>query len=328
MRSRLQHLGRATVVLATMLAAFVLVGCGKPSGEQPEPLTRIVTTIPALAGLVGPLLPESVSCESLLSPGQSIHGHRMSASQIARASSAQIIFGIGLGLEEGALEYFERTARPTQRVLAFATLVGIESSHAHTHAHNHNPDDPEDACIDEHGLNPHLWLDVQQCLLFVEAAGEALAKYSTDEVLAHDIRARTITMVERIRAIDAEYAAALAPHRGRAILTQHAAFAPLLDRYGLREIAIHRTGGETSPTPGEVAAAVRTLTENKVAAIFVEPQMSDAFARRLAADTRLPIGTLDPLGRGDWFELMRTNLAQLVEALNRSPVPAPGEGAP
>jgi zinc transport system substrate-binding protein len=238
---------------------------------------------------------------------------------LALAQQAQVIFGVGLGLEEGTLEFLSRTAPKGQVIVTFADLVGIAAdghSHPHTHAEG-------EVCPAVDGLNPHLWLDPSQCIRFVEAAGGVLSTRAGNDAARAMIEERVLAMVARIVAVDEAYETALAPFAGRAVLTQHAAFGPMLERYGLREVAIVRAGGEVSPTPEEVAAAMRTVAEQSVAAVFIEPQMSDVFARRIAAEGGLALGTLDPLGSGDWEAMMRSNLAELVKALGASRGDAP-----
>ena len=299
-------------MLAAVLVCVMGLGMSCASRTAPDPrttsLNTVIATIPPLYGLVRPLLPDTVRVEMLIGPGQSAHGHRLTPSEVASARTADVIFAVGLGMEEGALEQFERDKPDHQTIAVFADVVDrhLVAEHEHEEGHDH--------------ADIHLWLDPVLAERFVEAAAQVLiarAMQSTAGLeLADQIAARRDEWLDRIRSVDADYRRALAPYQGQTVLTQHPAFGLLLERYGLHEFSLRKTSGEGGPSASELADALRTVKEHAVVAVFLEPQEPSALPRRIAERANLPVGTLDPLGGGDWEQFMRRNLEALVTTLS------------
>jgi len=78
---------------------------------------------------------------------------------------------------------------------------------------------------------------------------------------------------------------------------------------------VSRTIETAEPTPGAIAEAVRAGEEARAQVIIIEPQFADAAAETIAARTGAALATMDPLGSGDWFGMMRSNLEALEGAL-------------
>ena len=106
------------------------------------------------------------------------------------------------------------------------------------------------------------------------------------------------------------------------LVTHHAAWKRLAERYGLKIAAVIRPIESAEPTAEAIAGAVHAIQDQHIPVIFVEPQFSSKAAERIAAQTGVRIGHLDPLGDGDWFKLMRSNLDSLVANLAASGAPA------
>ena len=96
--------------------------------------------------------------------------------------------------------------------------------------------------------DPHVWLDPLRYALLVKAIGNAL----------HEPAAAG-RLVARLRALDRKYRSGLAHCARRDIVTSHAAFAYLGQRYGLRQIAIEGLNPEGEPAPRELATQLRSL---------------------------------------------------------------------
>ncbi len=131
-----------------------------------------------------------------------------------------------------------------------------------------------------------------------------------------------MVLLTRVRDIDNAYKAELADLRGRALITAHAAWGRLADRYELVQAPL--AGLEASePTPAALARAVQTMREHGATTIFTEPQMNAGAAQRLAETAGSRLATLDPLGTGDWFGMMQSNLDAIVAGLTPPVAPAP-----
>jgi len=118
--------------------------------------------------------------------------------------------------------------------------------------------------------------------------------------------------------LDGDFAAALRTCKSKKLVTSHAAFAYLADRFGLQQVAISGLSPEAEPDPARLAAISDYVKANKVTTIYTETLVSPALAETLAKETGASTAVLDPLeGLNDstpganYLSVMRTNLATL-----------------
>jgi len=343
----------ATIALATTAGSIALPGCtarddddavankspsSEPSSAAPATSAsqtatlNAVVTIPPLKSLVEPLLPAGSSVRMLMAPGRSEHGYEFTPGDLAAMGGSDLVVWVGLGLEPQVDAFIARRAAGTQVRVSFADAVGLSDpaaagdAHAghdhgeaghdeHGHAHVHT-----DACEHAAGSDPHLWVDpvlVKQLVPNVQAAVQhALEKRGQWNAERRTALAQAAEqLLTRIDAIDATYRERLAPFKGRAMVTHHAAFARLADRYGLKVAAVIRNIEGAEPEAGKIAEVVRAIEREKASAIFIEPQFDASLARRIAAQAGVRVATLDPLGSGDWFVMMNANLDELTKAM-------------
>lgn len=317
------HLGMRrwiSIGLGAALVLGVLVGCGRSEERRPGPV-RIVVSIPPLEGLVREVAPEGAEIVTLVRPGQSAHGFELRPSDAKALAEADVVVYVGLGLERRLEDYLARHPSGTRSLIGFARICestrDVESAHAHGHD-EHGHDDHEHGDHEHGGVDPHLWVDPA----LVEEFVPVLAARIDDAARRVGQEPRPVTavesLVERIRAFDAECRERLAPFAGRAIVTHHAAFERFADRYGLKVATVLRPVSTREPTPGEMAQALEAIAASGADAIFIEPQFNADAARKIAERAGVRLGVLDPLGDGDWFETMRGNLEEMVRVLGES----------
>lgn len=319
------------------LLALASAALGLATRAAAEPL-RVVVTIAPLAGIVRPLLPPDATVTTLITPGASEHGHELTPKDTAALAQADLVLYVGLGLEPKIEAVLALRPSPTRRVVCFAQAVGLEPTPEtrapaqapappdgpgpantepqddHTdHDHEHNGDDHHHGPID-----PHLWLDLGLVQKLVPVLDRAVLAAAADrrtaiEGPAHD-KARA-DFVERLTTLDEKFRTTLAALPRKTIVTHHNAFSRLAERYGLTVSAVIRASESREPTPGEIAQVVKAVRDHGVHAIFVEPQFDAAVARRIAQAAGAKVGTLDPLGTGDYVAMMESNLASLESNL-------------
>jgi zinc transport system substrate-binding protein len=167
--------------------------------------------------------------------------------------------------------------------------------------------------IDRHGNDPHVWLDPLRYALLVRAIGKAM----------HAERAAA-RLVTRLHGLDREFHAGLANCVRRELVTSHAAFGYLAQRYGLRQISVEGLSPEAEPAPQELARVIARVEANGATTVFAEPLASPRVARTVSRETGVTVAELDPLegltpgalARGaDYFTVMRANLAALRKGL-------------
>ena len=339
-RPRPAALALASLAAALAALALLLGSCGRQDSRPAvEPLAtpgalRVVVTIPPLEGLIAPLLPEGSEVRGLVPPGASPHGYELTPDDAAALARADLVVFVGLGLEPGVMTALARRGRDGPIQICMAEILGIggEPDHGHDHAHDDHDDHVDHGGHEGHAHGPideHLWLDPVLVAAFVgEAGGVITGLLRERRAPAEAIEAverGTASLRARVGDVDAAYRERLSPHRGAKIVTQHAAWGRLADRYGLVIARVVMPVEAHDPNPGDVAAAAEAMRREGVAAVFSEPQLSRTASERLAGLAGVPFGELDPVGDTDWVRLMMRNLDELESKLAESPPPL-GEG--
>lgn len=282
-----------------------------PAPATGTPGVRIVVTIPPLMWAVEGLAPQGAEVNLIVPAGASPHGYELTPSQSALIAGADIVVMVGLGMEPQVEAALAAHSQENRLVVRFEEVLGadehLEDAHDHGGDHDHG-----------HGGDPHAWLDPVLMGRFVEMLGEEIRSVSGESGRPGEISSRAGELQGECAAIDSAYREGLARCVSKTIVAQHNAYSYLAHRYGLAvESVIHGAGGGHGgeASPGEIASAVRAIKDSGVRAVFVERQMQDGSARRVAEAAGVEVLVLDPLGDGDWPEMMRENLGALVEGL-------------
>jgi zinc transport system substrate-binding protein len=108
------------------------------------------------------------------------------------------------------------------------------------------------------------------------------------------------------------------------IVTSHAAFGYLAERFGLKQVAITGLSPEVEPTPRDLEQVVDEVRAVGATTVFFETLMSPRLAQTVAREAGVQTAVLNPIegltekeaaAGGDYFSVMRENLAALRKAL-------------
>jgi zinc transport system substrate-binding protein len=174
--------------------------------------------------------------------------------------------------------------------------------------------------LDTPGLNRledgdvHVWLDPLRYAVLVKRIADELGRPEQGEGLER-----------RLRSLDRAFEQGLADCARREIVTNHAAFGYLADRYGLEQIAITGSSPEGELAPRDLERAVDAVRDTGATTVFVEPLVSADVVEAVAREAGVKTAVLNPVeglteseqtGSADYFSLMRGNLATLRDALS------------
>ena len=267
---------------------------------------------------------EWATVENLLPAGVGPHDFQFAPRDLRKLAEADLVLINGLQLEswiEGALQK-AATGRPKTVVavsdglgarlihdeeVAFGSLADREKAHADSPGHAHGA-----------GPNPHIWLDPQLAAHAVTNILKALQKADPDHAAAY--QANASRYLARLQQLDEDYRTALSPLKSVAFITYHQAFPYLTRRYGLNLAGVVEVVPDVEPSPKHLARLSRLMRDQKVKAIFTEPQYAGKLAIQLARDHQIGLGELDTLETGPLqpaaYEAgMRRNLGSLVKLL-------------
>ncbi len=120
--------------------------------------------------------------------------------------------------------------------------------------------------------------------------------------------------------LDGELRAGLASCRSKVLVTSHAAFGYLAQRYGLEQHGISGISPEAEPSGSALREISDLVRSEGVSTIYQETLVEPKFAQTVATSTGAALATLDPIegittesAGKDYFEVMRSNLATLQQ---------------
>ncbi len=164
--------------------------------------------------------------------------------------------------------------------------------------------------------DPHFWLDPTRLADVATALADDLAR--RDPADAADYRANAAALVADLDRLDTEFRTGLAQCRTRELVTGHAAFGYLADRYGLHQEGVAGMSPDIEPDAATLRDLSAHVRDTGVSTVYSESLVSPALAETVAREAGARVAVLDPLegitdaskGR-DYLEVMRANLATL-----------------
>ncbi|TML04971.1 MAG: zinc ABC transporter substrate-binding protein [Actinobacteria bacterium] len=278
-------------IVLILVSAGVLAGCGS-SGSASGGKTVVAAFYPiayAAEQIGGP----GYDVVNLTPPGAEPHDLELTPRAVGRIESADVVFYLSHGFQPAVSKAVDQAHGTTVDVLAGLPLHSAAGQEAGLTA------------------DPHVWLNP---VLFEQVARHI------GSVLHHPARA----FDAKLRRLDADYRRGLQHCTRKEIVTSHAAFGYLAQRYGLTQVPITGLTPESEPSPKQLAAVVRLVRRTHATTVFFEtlvsPRLADTVAREVGAHTAVldPIEGLTPSEQkngDDYFTLMRKNLANLRTAL-------------
>lgn len=290
----------ATALLAALAVALLAPSaCTRPAaagGGADGP--RVVAGFYPLAFLARRIGGDRVGVTNLVKPGTEPHDVELNPRQVSQVADADLVLYLR-GFQPATDDVVSAGVRG--RALDVSTLTPARPDPGHA------------------GRDPHVWLDPVRMSRIADAVTAALAE--ADPGHAGQYRTRGSALGGELAALDRAYADGLRDCARREIVTSHAAFGYLADRYRLTQVAISGITPDTEPTPRRLASAIDTARRTGARTIFFETLVSPRVARTVADAAGARARALDPIeglpaaSSADYLTLMRDNLGELRTAL-------------
>lgn len=170
--------------------------------------------------------------------------------------------------------------------------------------------------------DPHVWVDPARFIATAERVRDALV--AADPAGRSTYEANAERYIATLRRLDGDFRAQLRDCAAPVLVTSHAAFGYLADRYGLAQAAIAGISPEAEPDPKSLAATAAYAKQHGVTTVFFETlvprKLADTVATTIGArtDTLNPVEglTQEQLDAGEsYVSIQRENLAALVKGL-------------
>jgi zinc transport system substrate-binding protein len=263
-------------------------GCGGGGEKESADRLSVAAAFYPLAYAAEEIGGERVAVHNLTPPGAEPHDVELSARDVERIRTADVVLYLGSGFQPN----FERAVDGADGKKV-DLLRGL------------------DLIAGDEGVDPHVWLDPLRYAQQARRVGDALGRPAQ-------------AFVARLGVLDADFERGLARCDRKEIITSHAAFGYLADRYGLEQIALTGLTPEAEPTARDLERIVREVEQSGATNVFFETLVSPRLAETVARETGAKTAVLNPLeglteeeldeGK-NYFSVMRENLATLRKAL-------------
>jgi zinc transport system substrate-binding protein len=282
-----------TMLVATALAVSACTS-GPPGKTSTGQLTVVASFYP-LQFAAQQIGGDHVAVTSLTKPGAEPHDIELTTQDVATVSRAALVI-----YEKG--------------------LSGAVDKAAQSQAGDHELDVAPAANLTlrlvSGAADPHFWLDPQRYSQVARVIAARLA--SADPAHKGDYAKNAKKFETRLTALSQEFTAALATCQRRDLVTSHAAFGYLAQRFGLKQVAIDGISPEQEPSATQIAAVSTYAKRHGVTTVYAETLASPAIADTVAVEAGARVATLDPIeglskasNGTNYFEIMVSNLRAL-----------------
>jgi zinc transport system substrate-binding protein len=303
------------LALAALAAGGLLSACGgsgsgdgAAAGRTAGGPVSVVASFYPIEFAVQQVGGDHVAVTSLTKPGAEPHDVELSPHDVARVAEAGlVVYAKGFQPavdtavdQEGSLHAFD-----VAPVANLDLAAPPEEDEGRTPA-------PDAAAAKD----PHFWLDPQRYAAVATAIGQRLGEADPANAATYTQNATAFT--DKLGALDADFRTTLASCARKDLVTSHAAFGYLSERYGFTQVPIAGLSPDVEPSAAQLAQVADFVKNHGVTTIYAETLVEPAFAETIARSTGARLATLDPIegltstsAGHDYLEVMRSNLATL-----------------
>lgn len=309
----LNHLYNKThqkIFMLVIFSAFLLVTAWFVIKVKPQNQTnnyQVATTIFPLFDITRQIAGEQIKVIQLIPSGSSPHTYEPTIVQIQQLQQADLLFAIGLGIDEWAIE-----DGANQKIINLHHHVNLIENDDDHHKEAENESDHHHV----HDFDPHYWLSPKNGKIMAQIITEELSKKYPDKKQKFEKNLEIFN--QSIDQQIAELEKKMHSNPSAGIITFHNAYNYLARDFSITILTTVEPFPGKEPTAKYLSQLVDTIESQGVKYIFKEPQLSDKVLKSLADDYQIQIYNLDPLGgSGDinsYQKLIEYNINQIVLA--------------
>lgn len=303
-----------------MLTIFplVLTACGgtpASSAGTVDPVILASTTF--LADIAQNVAGERVEVESLLPFGAEPHSYQPIPQDVTRIAESDLLILNGVEYEVFIEALLENAGG--ERIIVTAS-DGIAPRQTEAHAE----DGESGESAGDEASDPHLWLDPNLVVTYVENIREGLTHLDPDG--AAEFKSNADAYAAKLQALDAWIAEQVSqiPAEQKLLVTNHEALSYFAERYGFEVVGtvVESFSSDASPSAQQMASLIDQIKASGARAIFLDAGDNPTLAEQIAAETDAQVVTdlhleslTDGPPAGSYIEMMKYNVTLIVEAL-------------
>ena len=277
---------------------------------------RVVVDIPPVHGIVEGVLGSNASITTLIGSGLDPHNYTMKPSHAAALSNADLIVLIGESLTPSLTEklpslasnakIIELAELPNVHLIAFEDAHDEHEDDAH-HDDEHHGDHKDHEDHDDHadekkdkkhehdghdhsGLDPHMWLDIDNADVWAHAIAKSASELSP--ALTSDINANLAAFEQALIGLKSEMQTLTA----KPYSVSHDAFGYLEESFGIDHPQAVTNGMGLRPSPSDMANLRAQIEATPPACMIIDPNDHTALAYALAEEYSIKTVEFSQLG--------------------------------
>jgi zinc transport system substrate-binding protein len=250
---------------------------------------------------------DKVDVSLMVQPGNSPHTYEPKPSQMIDITKAHLYFAIDVEFEHVWLPKFQNL-NPKMHVIDLAdniTKMQMQENHE---------EEGEEAHHSEHeheGEDPHIWTAPANVKIIAHNIYNALKKEDPENTNYY--KRNLDIFLASIDETDRQIIHFLSSLEDtRRFMVFHPSWGYFAKAYNLEQIAVEVEGKE--PKPKELIHLLKEAKEEKVKAIFTQPEFSDTVAKIIAKELQIPVVKVSPLAP-NWSENL-INIAKAIAGVN------------
>ena len=311
----------ATVLLITM---FLFTGCGSKPVSQTEKSNKIkvVASVYPVYEFTKQVGKDKIELSMLAPAGRDPHDFEPTPKEIINIKSADIFIYHGANLEPWIDNLKTKdTLKDVTIIEASNNIQLLEFANHHAHSHSSDNDNHNHNHEHEHDTDPHVWLDPARAIIEVNNIAKALAQKDPSNAAYYEENAKQYNL--KLAKLDADFSANKNFFKGQKLVTNHAAFGYLANKYGLEQVAVMGLTHDAESTPETIANITNLCKEHQIKYIFTETVVNTKLTELVSKETGAEILVLNPLDAltkeeieqgKDYLSIMYENLDNLKKA--------------
>ncbi len=276
--------------MKSIILVFLLLfgACAKQEPASSKPI--VLTNIAPYAYFLNKIGGDTIVAKPLIPSGANPHLFEPTLRDVEPLKSAKVWLRIGEPFEDKIINIIEQH-NPTLLMIDLSEGIDlIREGCAHC----------------DHAEDRHIWLSPKEGKKQAIAIKEALVKAFPENGTLYE--ENLLKFLSELDSLDAEITEMLEPLSGQAIVVSHPAFGYFCRDYGLKQLSVEQEGKD--PLPQHISELLQTIEQNKISAIFAEPQYSNKGAELIAEKLHLQLYMVDPYS-GDYPTTLR-NIAKQI----------------
>jgi len=243
---------------------------------------------------------DKVNIVLMVQPGSSPHTYEPKPSQMMAVSHADLYFAIDVEFEHVWLPKFQNL-NTNMQIIDIAD--GVEKMHMEQAHHGHEADREHH----HEGEDPHIWTAPSNVKIIAQNIYNALSE--VDTVNASYYKKNLDTFLASVAKTDTQIKEILSSLKeSRTFMVFHPSWGYFTKAYTLKQIAVEVEG--KNPKPRELVMLIKEAKEEKVTAIFTQPEFSDSSAKIIANELQIPVVKISPMAE-NWSENL-INMAKTI----------------